>query len=528
MSFCVAAVFSSNMVLQRDKVIRVFGEGENGAEVVVSLKTSQGICSRNGKVCGNRWLVELPPHAAEDNCMMTVTCGSEQKVMTNLAIGEVWLCGGQSNMEMELQNIKDGRKHLQEDRNPNVRFYYTQKNGYMDETFFANERMMVWKEFSEEAAACWSGVGYLFGKRLAEHLGVTVGLIGCNWGGTSASAWMSKDSILAEDALKIYWEEYEAKVRGRSIEEQEQEYRAYEEYRDAWNVRCGQCYAENPNIEWDEVLRICGDSRWPGPINCCNPYRPAGLYDTMVRRVAPYSMRGFLFYQGESDDHRPDTYERLLKRMVGDWRREWYEEDMPFLMVQLPTHQYKGDPDYKHWCKIREAQLNVFKTVKNTGLAVIIDSGEFNEIHPKDKEPVGERLYLQALHHVYGELEPWEANAPIYQDSFCEGKKLHLRFRYADKGFRVNTEVAAEPVGFEVAGADGVYYSAKATLCGSDIFVEAEQVEVPVKARYLWTNYGDVNLYGANGVPVSPFRTDSREEEVSAQVNTEIKQVMEL
>lgn len=527
MSFSVAAVFSSDMVLQRDKVIHVFGEGEEGAEVTATLCTREGSFTGDGIVRAGHWEIELPPQPAGENATLTIACEGEEKVMTNIAIGEVWLLGGQSNMEMELQNIKDGRKHLQEDKCPNVRYYYTQKNGYMNEAFYENERHMVWKEFSPEAAACWSGVGYLFGKRLAEHLGVTVGLIGCNWGGTSAAAWMSKESILAEDDLKIYWEEFEKRVQGRSVEEQEREYREYEEYQREWDVRAAKYYAVQPDIGWDEIQKLCGKNYWPGPINICNPYRPTALYHAMIQRVAPYSMRGFLFYQGESDDFRHHTYERLLKRMLDDWRSEWREPDMPFVFVQLPMHRYEGTPDYKHWCGIREAQLRVYQTVKNTGMAVAIDCGEFNEIHPKDKEPVAQRLYLQTLQHVYGELTPEEANGPIFRESYREGDSLRLSFLHAQQGFVINTDVAKEPIGFEVAGEDEVYYPAEAIICGTEILVKAPEVARPVSARYLWTNYGPVNLYGANGIPVAPFRTATKSVR-SEQVQVEIRQVMEL
>ncbi len=527
MSFSVAAVFSSNMVLQRDKVIRVFGEGEEGAVVSATLCVGGLGYTGDGVVRAGRWEIELPPQPAVEDATLTITCGDEEKVMTNIAVGEVWLLGGQSNMEMELQNIKDGRKHLQEDRCPNVRYYYTQKNGYMNEAFYEKERHMVWKEFSPEAAACWSGVGYLFGKQLSEHLGVTVGLIGCNWGGTSASAWMSKESILAEDDLKIYWEEYEERIKGRSAKEQEREYREYEEYQREWDIRAAKYYAVTPDISWDEIQKLCGKNYWPGPMNICNPYRPTALYHAMIQRVAPYSMRGFLFYQGESDDHRPNTYERLLKRMIGDWRSEWREPDMPFVFVQLPMHRYAADPDYKHWCGIREAQLRVYQTVKNTGMAVAIDCGEFNEIHPKDKGPVAHRLYLQTLLHVYGELTPAEANAPIFRESYRDGDALRLTFSYAQKGFVTKTDVSQKPLGFEIAGEDEVYYPAEVTICGEEILLKAPEVAKPVSARYLWTNYGPVNLYGANGIPVAPFRTVETANR-SAAVQTEIRQVMEL
>ena len=216
----------------------------------------------------------------------------------------------------------------------------TQKNGFIDEKFLEDESKMVWKEFSQEDAACWSGVGYIFGKKLAKKLGVTVGLIGCNWGGTSASTWMGETRMWKDTDMRIYLEEYYKKNEGISAEEQKAAYEKYIEEIDIWNANVAKCYEENPAYEWSEILERCGECQWPGPINMYNPYRPAGLYETMVKRIAPYSMRGFLYYQGESDDHRPSIYAKMLRGVIEEWRALWEEDTMPFLFVQLPMHKY--------------------------------------------------------------------------------------------------------------------------------------------------------------------------------------------
>lgn len=522
--FSVAAVFSSNMVLQREKKIRIFGEGEDGQKVNVSLYLPMmpEICVET-TVKNGKWMAELPPQKACDGAEVVVKAGEFEKKMTNVAIGEVWLCGGQSNMEMELQNIKEGQNFLKDTSKPNVRFYYTQKKGFLNEDFYRTEKMMVWKEFSEQDAACWSGVGYLFGKELSECLGVTVGLIGCNWGGTSASHWMSKESLLEDNSISIYWKEFEEKIVGKSVEEQVAEFEAYEEYHKAWEAKSAEVYAVEPNISWDALQEKIGPCQWPGPLNVRNPLRPAGLYECMLMRVAPYTMRGVIFYQGESDDHRPRTYATLFTRMMAQWRKDFCEPVLPFMFVQLPMHRYAGDPDYKHWCLIREAQMDVYKTIKGTGIAVAIDSGDFNDIHPKDKRPVAHRLVLQALGQVYGLAEEAEYMGPIYRDYVVNGKTIELAFDYAQAGFTFEGEA---PVGFEIAGEDKQFVPACACIDGEKIVVSAEQVEKPCYVRYLWTNYGDVNLYGKNGVPVAPFRTSREDEAEIKEVRVEIQQNM--
>jgi sialate O-acetylesterase len=189
--------------------------------------------------------------------------------------------------------------------------------------------------------------------------------------------------------------------------------------------------------------------------------------------------------------------------MIRQWREDWEDLTLPFLLVQLPMHRYKADPDCKNWCLIREAQMNTYQTVKNTGLAVILDSGEFNEIHPKDKTPVGQRLELQALCHVYNKISMQEAFGPIYKAFSYKDNAMELSFEYAEDGFLVKGELS----GFEIAGEDGEFLPASASISGSRITVSSPELNNPVYVRYCWTNYGDVTVFGKNGIPLAPFRT---------------------
>ncbi len=521
--FRVAAVFSDNMVLQREKNVRVFGEGKDGEVVTVSFRGAEV----SGKVVNGRWMVELPPMDAGDGDTMLVTAETGSRTFYNVAVGEVWLAGGQSNMEFELQNCTGGREILENDRNPRVRFYYTQKNAYKDAHFYEAERNSGWSEFGKDSAAAWSAVGYFFAKKIAQETGVIVGVIGCNWGGTSASAWMDKETLLQDTELRSYVDEYEKAIEGKSEEEQIREYKEYEEYDADWNRRAALCYAENPTMSWAEVQERCGINKWPGPMCCINPFRPAGLYECMLQRVMPYTLRGFIYYQGESDDHKPRMYAKLFAKMIERWREDWEDDKLPFLMVQLPMHRYEADPDYKHWCLIREAQMKVFNTVKNTGIAVILDCGEFNEIHPKDKVPVGERLALQALWLVYHRLEEKNAFGPMFASVVMEEKRARISFDYAEDGF----EIRGDGSGFEIAGEDGVYVPAQVhkAEAANVLYVSAAEVRKPAFVRYCWTNYGDVNYFGRNGIPLAPFRTSRKDEkETAAETKIEIRQVMEL
>ena len=501
--FKVAKVFSSSMVLQRQKNIRVFGRGENGATVTVDFEGNRVTTI----VENDRWTAILPPMEAAEDCTMTITYGEEKVIFDDIAVGEVWLAGGQSNMELEVQTCAESKEILEQDKDVNVRYYYTEKNQIKDAHFYEAENNSRWYKFGTEDVKRWSAVAYLYARKLSRELGVTVGIIGCNWGGTSASCWVSRESLTIDKELNQYNQEYNKAVEGKTEEQQIREFDEYMAFQSEFDKKCQKLYEENPNIEWDEVQRICGQNQWPGPMNCKNPYRPGGLYECMIQRVMPYTLRGFIYYQGESDDTKSETYYKLLCHLISHWRKDWGDEKLPFLMVQLPMHRYKADPDWKNWCIIREAQMRTFETLKNTGIAVILDCGDYNEIHPKKKKTVGERLALQALCQVYHTIDEKEAYGPIFQECINRQDKLELHFQYAEDGL----EVREGNQMFEIAGADKKYVPAKAEVKDNQIIVWSEKVKYPMYARYCWSNYCDVTIYGKNGIPLAPFRTDQKD-----------------
>lgn len=501
--FTVASVYSSNMVLQRDKNVVIRGEANDGAVITAEINGVKGeTTARDGK-----WRLILPPMPAGGPYDMKISCsdgGSEraEKCFTNVMIGEVWLCGGQSNMELELQNCKGGKEIL-ETLTPdcNVRFYYTNKKSMIDEDMLAAERNTCWNEAGKDSSRAWSAVGFFFARKLAKELGVTVGLIGCNWGGTSASTWVDKETLLNCAETRSYVDEYEKAIEGKSVEQQIAEYDEYAEYQRKWYERSQEVYAKDPKCPWDKVQEICGVNKYPGPMGCKNELRPGGLYETMLQRVCPYTLRGFLYYQGESDDHKPDSYYRLFTELIKVWRRDWNDDELPFIMVQLPMFKYAADPDYKHWCKIRDAQMKAFRTVKNTGIAVISDCGEFDNIHPVDKLPVGERLCLQAEKLVYG--MDIDAFGPLFGTAVLKDGGVEISFDHAEKGFDIKTESID---GFELAGADGEPHAAEAEIRGDKIFVKSAEVPAPAEVRYDWSNWIVPSVFGKNGIPLAPFR----------------------
>lgn len=496
-----AAIFSDHMVLQRNKKICVFGEGDSGRIISVSLGKDRA----SGRCRDGKWMVYLPEREAEEDLCMEITDGEETVCFTDIAAGEVWLAGGQSNMELELKDADGGAELLKEGISEAVRFYYTPKQAYKGKEYEEELSRSHWELFNETDAAKWSAVGVFFARKLAAKLNVTVGVIGCNWGGTSASCWMSREAIMSQEKTRSYVEEYDASdFVCKPEEEQIREYQEYQHYQEEWDQKAAKVYEKEPMIAFDKIQELIGECKYPGPMNCANFTRPAGLYETMLKTVMPYTLRGFIYYQGESDDHKPESYYDLFTAMIRQWRQDWRDDTLPFLMVQLPMHRYQHDPDTKNWCIIRESQMKAYQMIRNTGIAVIIDCGQFHEIHPKNKRPVGERLALQALSGVYHVISEEEAFGPIYRNFLYRDGGMEITFDYAKDGFICH---GGEPSGFELAGADGIFKKAEAVFEGDKVFVHSEAVQEPVMARYLWTNYDEVTVFGANHLPMAPFRT---------------------
>ena len=289
----VASIFSNNMVLQREKNINIWGTGTEGDRITVTLDSY----TVSAVVKDNKWKAILPSMSAGGPYVVKVTNGKSTINFNNVMIGEVWLAGGQSNMELELQNSKNGKEVLANLKDDNVRFYYTQKLSYIDEDFLEKEANTAWQECSSQAAGCWSAVGYYYAKELSKKLNVTVGVIGCNWGGTSASAWINRENLELDKDTNTYIEEYNKVNEGRSFEEYIAQLEDYNNWYEAWQQRVNKCYAEKPDILWSEVLKIAGECRWPEPLGPKSPFRPGGLYETMLQRVTPYTLRGFIYYQ---------------------------------------------------------------------------------------------------------------------------------------------------------------------------------------------------------------------------------------
>ncbi len=496
-----ASVFSDHCVLQQGKPIRIWGSAPDNITITVRLNNQ--MVQTTSLHC--KWSVELPPLEAGGPYVLEVFDDNTLAVcLEDIMIGEVWLAGGQSNMEYKLEQDGDGKEAMEQALKSKVRFFQVPQQAFKGEDFDRIEQDNHWMLPSDENLKIWSAVGYYFADKLSQALDVTIGIIGCNWGGTSACAWQDKENLLSHKDTRIYWDEYEEILQKQSPEEYEKEREDYFVWHADWQPRMDAFYAEHPTATWDEAQAVVGICRWPGPMGPKHEFRPCGLYETMLQRVVPYTLGGVIYYQGESDDHRPYTYYHLFKNMIQVWRRDFQDKELPFLCVQLPIHHYLSDTVMDKWCPIRQAQMQLHQEGIVTGIAVALDQGEYNNIHPIHKKEVGRRLALQALFHVYQALSESQVYGPILQDYLIKENQMSLQFQYAEEGFHTTTDTLN---GFELAGEDGIFHPAHAEFHDNTIVLTCPEVPTPHQARYFWTDYAEVTLFGKNGLPLAPFHT---------------------
>lgn len=496
--FQAAPIFGDGMVLQRGKNINVFGTGEDGVLVKVELCGFETSCV----VTNGKWKVVFPPMGACRYMNMTLTDEEtgDYYLFADVAIGEVWLAGGGSNMEMELWRSEGGEDALANDDAKDVRYFQVPRSTVHDENHVEELEKAAWSQFGEnESTRSWSAAAYYCAKEMSDYLDVTVGMIGCNWEGTSASCWI--DRAYARGGASWYFNEYDANMEGHTVEEAIAEYRKYKKERGEWEKKREELLRNNPSATKAEIIAACGEDKFPGPMAPNNPHAPGVLFESMVKYVAPYTLGGVMWYQGEADEKHPNVYYTLLYQVIRNWREAWHDDSLAFIIGQLPM--YGGDdPEGESWCLIREAQLRIYNTIKNTGFAVLADCGDKDKICSANKRTVGHRFAMQALDIVYDGCDG--AFAPTIKGAVWRGETVELQFDNSRGGFVVK----GEPDGFEICGEDGVYKRAYADVSGERIFVSADDIKNPCGVRYLWKNYAPVKIFSAFNLPLAPFRID--------------------
>jgi sialate O-acetylesterase len=616
-------LFTDNAVLQQGMKVPIWGTADPGERVTVEIagQTVSTTASAAGE-----WIVHLAPLKAGGPHTLTIS-GKNKIILTNILIGEVWLCGGQSNMERQLglrwgqQPITDWKQEVAAANYPEIRHF-----GVAQTTAFAPARTVKgsWIVCSPETVADFTAIGYFFGRDLYQARHVPIGLIHSSWGGTPAEAWTSKATLSAmpdwKDALAQL--ELFANDPVRAQRETQKQLDAWYQAKDpgsmanppwsttdldtgSWKTMTLPTYWENAGypdfdgIFWfrrtvdlpeigtnsdfelhlgavDDIdttwvngvqvgaiigwsvprvypvpagvlkpglnvivarvldtggngglwggadpmrLDIRSDGKtnsipltgvwlckqsvsltnvgWPPADYSKNPSVPSVLHNGMIAPLEPYAIQGVIWYQGEANVGREQQYQTLFPAMIADWRRAWGEGDFPFLFVQIAP--YRGNTP-----ELREAQLLSWQSTTNTAMAVTMDCGNANDIHPAHKQPVGARLALAARALAYG--EHIEYSGPVFEAMKIDGAKAVLRFTHLDGGLMAKDGPLK---GFTIAGADKVFHQAQAEIHDGTVVVSSTAVSQPVAVRYGWANVPEGNLFNRAGLPASPFRTDA-------------------
>ena len=469
-------IFGDHMVLQQAQKNKVWGLAEAGEAITVSIngQTQSTKADADGK-----WHVMLESIPVGGPYDMTVKGKNEIK-FTDILVGEVWVCSGQSNMQWSVNQSNDPDLEKLAAKFPKIRMINFPQIGSQKEIWTHDRHWMV---TSPETVGGFSAVGYFFARQLYETLDIPVGMINNAWGGSAAEAWVSRDVLNATPSMKGLMDRWaadeaasEAKIAELSAK------------------------AELSDAEKKELGALKGKMG--------GNHRPANIYHGVLKSHLGYGIKGAIWYQGESNAGRAYQYRELFPLMIKSWRKEWGQGDFPFYWVQLADFYAEvPQPGDSTWAELREAQTMTMDRLPKTGEAVIIDIGEGKDIHPKNKVDVGRRLARWALANDYGVKVAY--HSPQYKSIEFKGNKAILTFNYLDGGWRPFD--VKEPRGFSIAGEDGKFVWATATILpDNSVEVSAESVPNPVSVRYGWADNPVVNMFNGAGLPLTPFRTDGR------------------
>jgi sialate O-acetylesterase len=448
-----ASIFSDHMVLQQQSNVAIWGWAKPSSTVKITTSWNKKLYTASADVTG-KFKIKVSTPKAGGPFEISLNDG-ELLVLKDILIGEVWICGGQSNMEMPMKGFKNqpilgSNESLLKSKNTNLRIYTVPRSSIT--TRQENSKPSDWKLAGPETVSNFSATAYYFGSLLSEMLDVPIGLINDSYGGSTIEAWMSSDDLKAFPEVKI----------------------------------------PLPTDTIKEASRT-----------------PTTLYNGMLHPVIGYGIRGAIWYQGESNVDRPDRYEDLFPAMVANWRKVWGMGEFPFYYAQIAPNKYKpivNNPK-SNSAFLRDAQRKSLSKIPNSGMAVLMDIGDANTIHPANKKDVGLRLAYHALAQTYG-IKGFGFASPDYQSITIDKDKAVINFKNVPNGL---TSFGKDLTLFEIAGDDKKFYPATAKITGSSVTVTSADVKAPVAVRYAFKDFLIGDLFGNDGLPVSSFRTDNWE-----------------
>ncbi|UOR03550.1 sialate O-acetylesterase [Hymenobacter aerilatus] len=449
----MSSLFTDNMVFQQQAECAVWGWAKAGSTITVAPSWGKQKYTAKADAAG-AWRLKVKTPAAGGPYTLSFSGDDKPVKLTNVLVGEVWLCGGQSNMEMPMKGFKgqpvlNSNEAVLHSKNDQLRLYTVPRSSVTEVQ--ENSKPSPWRVAEPEAVSNFSATAYYFGRLLQEQLHVPVGLLHCSYSGSFIEAWMDVENLKQFAGVKI-------PAKGDTIK---------------------------------QVSRTA-----------------TTLYNGMLHPIEGYGIKGVIWYQGESNYDRPDEYQKMLAAMVKQWRTKWGMGDFPFYYAQIAPFDYTRTSKNKggkyNSAFVRDAQRKAQEQIPNSAMAVLLDVGEEANIHPMRKEPGGTRLALLALQKTYG-LKGFGAVSPSYESMTVKGSEAVVRFKDAPMGM---TAFGQELKGFEIAGADQKWYPATAKINGSSITVSADAVKTPVAVRYAFQDFTRATLFGNDGLPVSSFRTD--------------------
>ena len=478
-------ILTSHMVVQRDLPVHIWGMAAPGEEVRVSFR-GESHSTKAGEL--GRWSVYLSPGAAGGPFQMTVqgvpadtgvgVAASQTITLDDVLVGDVWLASGQSNMEFRMHQANTAATDLPHAANPKIRLLLIQQHA----AEYAQDDAVTegWAASSPESAKDFSAVAWYFAREIEQREQVPVGVIDSSWGGTMAESW-TRLAALGEDASLTPYLFFQGRMDDRQADAPFEE-RLRQKLRDEAKA----AGKPEPQFPWTPPLVF---------------WTPGQIYNGMIAPLTRLPIRGVLWYQGESNsiiERHPELYHRLFRTLIEDWRRQWGEGDLPFLFTQISN--FKSTP-IEDWATLRNQQLKTLD-VANTAMAVTIDIGDPDNVHPTNKLDVGLRLARAARAISYG--EKIEYSGPLFRMATLEGSSIRVWFDHA-KGL---TAKGGELTGFEVAGADGIFSPATARIEGATIVASSPAIPEPTQVRYGWANSPLCNLYNGDGLPASPFTSE--------------------
>jgi sialate O-acetylesterase len=471
-------VLSNHMVVQREKPVHIWGWASPGAQIAVTVGHEHLSATADDL---SHWSAYLPPMPAGGPYDITIEGDSGHIVLQDVLVGDLWIASGQSNMEMPLRGfgsnlVKDGESAITHATDGKVRLL---RLPHVSASYPLDDTAATWEVCSPESVREFSAVAYFFTREIRSLEKVPIGIVDSTWGGTPGESWVSLPALASDANLMPVFQEW-----ARFMDEQTDQ----------------KVIRERERRE-DEAARAAGGPTpkppWhPDPVS----WQPSGLYNGMIAPLTRMSIAGVIWYQGETNSklERAPVYERVFSTLIADWRQQWQQGDFPFLYAQISS--FRSTPT-EAWGVLRDAQRRTL-FVRNTGMAVTLDVGNPDDVHPADKETVGHRLALLAEEIAYGKRI--NASGPLFLRADIEGTSIRLRFSSKDL-------VCKSPCsGFEVAGEDHHFAAAEAAVQGDSMLVSAPGITHPLYVRYAWANAAVASLFDSQGLPASTFTNENR------------------